>query len=281
MRQKVVIACGLVRSATTLLFDEPLTGLDPLGIRRMRDTIVARGAGRRRDPAVVAPAAPGRGGLHARDHHGPRAGRSPTARSPSSRRAPIWRRPGRTSSRSSCASPATTEMLSASLYIIVCTARNRLRVRLRRLREPRYLIGAIVGSAYLYFAVFNRGAGRRTASAAPAGELAGLAAAWQATGSSLAGLGGVRAGGVRLAPSRQERPARVLARRGRVPVSGAADAPAAAAPQDSALADRVAHRLRDRRGARRARLRRGAAAVRRGDLGLPAVALACTSPASR
>src|SRR4051794_4289297 len=35
MRQKVVIACGLVRSATTLLFDEPLTGLDPLGIRRM------------------------------------------------------------------------------------------------------------------------------------------------------------------------------------------------------------------------------------------------------
>jgi ABC-2 type transport system ATP-binding protein len=43
MRQKVVIACGLVRDATTLLFDEPLTGLDPLGIRRMRETIVARG----------------------------------------------------------------------------------------------------------------------------------------------------------------------------------------------------------------------------------------------
>jgi ABC-2 type transport system ATP-binding protein len=43
MRQKVVIACGLVRDATTLLFDEPLTGLDPLGIRRMRETIVSRG----------------------------------------------------------------------------------------------------------------------------------------------------------------------------------------------------------------------------------------------
>ena len=42
MRQKVVIACGLVRNATTLLFDEPLTGLDPIGIRRMRSTIVAR-----------------------------------------------------------------------------------------------------------------------------------------------------------------------------------------------------------------------------------------------
>jgi ABC-2 type transport system ATP-binding protein len=42
MRQKVVIACGLVRDATTLLFDEPLTGLDPIGIRKMRETIVAR-----------------------------------------------------------------------------------------------------------------------------------------------------------------------------------------------------------------------------------------------
>src|SRR5262245_20214984 len=43
MRQKVVIACGLIRDATTLLFDEPLTGLDPIGIRKMRATIVARG----------------------------------------------------------------------------------------------------------------------------------------------------------------------------------------------------------------------------------------------
>jgi ABC-2 type transport system ATP-binding protein len=43
MRQKVVIACGLVRTPSVLLFDEPLTGLDPIGIRRMRETIVARG----------------------------------------------------------------------------------------------------------------------------------------------------------------------------------------------------------------------------------------------
>ena len=42
MRQKVVIACGLVRGAPVLLFDEPLTGLDPIGIRRMRDTIASR-----------------------------------------------------------------------------------------------------------------------------------------------------------------------------------------------------------------------------------------------
>lgn len=47
-------------------------------------------------------------------------------------------------------------MLSASLYIIRCSARNRLRQRLRRLREPRYLIGAIVGVAYVYFTFFAR-----------------------------------------------------------------------------------------------------------------------------
>ena len=47
MRQKVAIACGLIHEPDALLFDEPLTGLDPLGIRQMKSTIVARGrAGR-------------------------------------------------------------------------------------------------------------------------------------------------------------------------------------------------------------------------------------------
>jgi len=43
MKQKVAIACGLLHEPPALLFDEPLTGLDPRGIRRMRETIVARG----------------------------------------------------------------------------------------------------------------------------------------------------------------------------------------------------------------------------------------------
>jgi ABC-2 type transport system ATP-binding protein len=42
MRQKLVIACGLLHDPTVLLFDEPLTGLDPAGIRRMKQTIVER-----------------------------------------------------------------------------------------------------------------------------------------------------------------------------------------------------------------------------------------------
>jgi ABC-2 type transport system ATP-binding protein len=44
MKQKVAIACGLLHDPHALLFDEPLTGLDPLGIRHMKETIVARAA---------------------------------------------------------------------------------------------------------------------------------------------------------------------------------------------------------------------------------------------
>ncbi|MEO8294746.1 MAG: ABC transporter ATP-binding protein [Gemmatimonadota bacterium] len=42
MRQKLAIACGLLHDPRVLLFDEPLTGLDPVGIRRMKDTILSR-----------------------------------------------------------------------------------------------------------------------------------------------------------------------------------------------------------------------------------------------
>ena len=54
-------------------------------------------------------------------------------------------------------------MVGASLYILVRSTRNRIAVRLRRLREPRYLFGAVIGAAYLYFAVFRprRAVGRR------------------------------------------------------------------------------------------------------------------------
>lgn len=49
MKQKLVIACGLLHGPQVMFFDEPLTGLDPLGIRRMKDSILRRA----RDGAAI------------------------------------------------------------------------------------------------------------------------------------------------------------------------------------------------------------------------------------
>ena len=42
MKQKLAIACGLLHRPRALILDEPLTGLDPAGIKKMRATISDR-----------------------------------------------------------------------------------------------------------------------------------------------------------------------------------------------------------------------------------------------
>lgn len=42
MRQKVAICCGYLHDPAAILFDEPLTGLDPRGIRTLKQSIVER-----------------------------------------------------------------------------------------------------------------------------------------------------------------------------------------------------------------------------------------------
>jgi ABC-2 type transport system ATP-binding protein len=49
MKQKLAIACGLLHSPKVIYFDEPLTGLDPIGNRRMKDSILKRA----RDGAAI------------------------------------------------------------------------------------------------------------------------------------------------------------------------------------------------------------------------------------
>ncbi len=49
MKQKLAIACGLLHGPQVIFFDEPLTGLDPIGIRRMKDSILQRA----RDGAAI------------------------------------------------------------------------------------------------------------------------------------------------------------------------------------------------------------------------------------
>ncbi len=42
MKQKVALACGFLHAPRVMFFDEPLTGLDPLAIRRTKDLIAAK-----------------------------------------------------------------------------------------------------------------------------------------------------------------------------------------------------------------------------------------------
>ena len=42
MKQKLTIACGFLHDPLLVLLDEPLTGLDPLGIRKMKRSLRAR-----------------------------------------------------------------------------------------------------------------------------------------------------------------------------------------------------------------------------------------------
>jgi len=46
-------------------------------------------------------------------------------------------------------------MIGALVYLQLTSLRNALSQRLRRLRQPRYLVGAIVGLAYFYFFFFR------------------------------------------------------------------------------------------------------------------------------
>jgi Putative ABC exporter len=63
----------------------------------------------------------------------------------------------------------------ALLYLTACSFRNRVTRRIRRLKEPRYLAGAVAGSLYIYFAFLRsqrRGVNRtpRAAIAATLGR---------------------------------------------------------------------------------------------------------------
>ena len=45
MRQKLALGCAFIHDPQVLLLDEPLTGLDPVGIRRMKDAVRSKAAG--------------------------------------------------------------------------------------------------------------------------------------------------------------------------------------------------------------------------------------------
>jgi ABC-2 type transport system permease protein len=79
-------------------------------------------------------------------------------------------------------------MAGAFLYLVVCSVRNRIRVRLRRLREPRYLVGLVAGLAYMAFVLsryageIGRSPGRRPDPPVPGADFGGVLGAIGAVG---------------------------------------------------------------------------------------------------
>ena len=119
-----------------------------------------------------------------------------------------------------------------------------MRVRLRRLREPRYLIGAIVGAAYLYFSFFARFRASRAGAERRGGRPPRLPQSMAALLAVAPALAASRCWWPRpgLAAAVRQRPAGLLASREAVPVSGAGVAAQLLVHRLHAIADRHAVR---------------------------------------
>ena len=159
MKQKLAIACALIHDPKALLLDEPLTGLDPVGIRRMKATILDHA---RAGAAVILSShllhlveeictrvlIMRRGrvlafGTIARDRRG------------AARISPVgdWRR----CSSGWSARTARGGMIGPLRYLAARSTRNRLVRQLRRLRTPRYALALLLGLAYLWTSASGSG----------------------------------------------------------------------------------------------------------------------------
>ena len=154
MKQKVTLACAFMHDPSALLLDEPLTGLDPLGIHRMKQTIVSHAHG---GGAVIVSSHL----LHLVEeictrvliiNRGVKVADGTLADLAAQARIP-----GSTLNAFSWTSPGPgREMTSAFVYLATCSIRNSVRLRLRRLRQPRYLLIGLGMLIYLANAIFNR-----------------------------------------------------------------------------------------------------------------------------
>ena len=166
MKQKLLIACGLLHRPKALLLDEPLTGLDPVGIRRMKAYDRRTGRGRRRGDLELAPAASGRGGLYQSADHESRPCAGPRL---DFRDSLGEAGDGRADARGGVRGDRRCRWLGRSMidaltYLASRSIQNRLSRQIRRLRTPRYFIAIVLGLFYLYAIIEQQRSARDGAS---------------------------------------------------------------------------------------------------------------------
>ncbi len=188
MKQKLTIACGFLHDPKLILLDEPLTGLDPLGIRKMKRSLRTRAeAGAaivlsshllplveelcHRVLVIVAGRAVALGTIA---EIRAQLGSGGATGEPGRPLHPHHRHRRRSSAPGGRIPPVNA--LSALAFIAFATLRNMLLRQLRRVREPRYLAATLFGLFYVANVFLRPGlhAGREAARGALArGDLGG------------------------------------------------------------------------------------------------------------
>jgi hypothetical protein len=129
MRQRLGLAVSLLRQPRLLILDEPTNGLDPGGIRDMRDLIKEACRARDDDLSLQSSAGRGRGALYARgrDPFGPHRLRGPARLAPTDRvrhHSDNRRRPEPRRALISLGNPPEVRKRSAQ-GVFICAARPR------------------------------------------------------------------------------------------------------------------------------------------------------------
>ena len=197
MKQKLAIACGLLHSPKVIYFDEPLTGLDPLGIRRMKDSILKRA----RDGAAIIISSHLlhlveeicsrililKNGQKIADGTLAEVTRKFSEQPGDASLEEIFFRATSEPRRAAGAAGRDRTMIAALCYLQYHSTRNRLVTRFKRLKQPKYLFGAIAGGLYFYFYFFRylfqgyaHGGRQAMKPGNPAGTSAAVGIPWRA-----------------------------------------------------------------------------------------------------
>ena len=180
MRQKLAICCAYLHDPQAILFDEPLTGLDPQGIRVFKRSLQRARGTRRRGDDQLAHVGDGRGLVHARlDPVRRRAAILRTDRRACGRASTTSTRPRAWRTSSSPPHPHDNDVFHpATVQLLRLQSRGRRRRMWQRFCQPRRLVLSAVACVLAVVWLGNAAMTVWLREAASAGNAARAACRW-------------------------------------------------------------------------------------------------------